>query len=113
MALGGGWTCIYIGDEDGVRQVKKEGEGVNLDGGQTLVDISESRLARHAQWFVVLILKPSTRWFGGFGLKTIANGFDWFGPQYRGVAGQQKHGGIAEVASRRSKVEKAPAPLDH
>ena len=30
---GRGWTCIYMGDKDGVDQVKKEGEGVNLGRG--------------------------------------------------------------------------------
>ena len=28
---GRGWTSIYMGDKDGVDQVKKEGEGVNLE----------------------------------------------------------------------------------
>ena len=30
VALGGGCTRIYMGDVDGVGQVKKEGEGVKL-----------------------------------------------------------------------------------
>ena len=39
VALGGGRTRIYKGDVDGVGQVKKEGEGVNLGGGRTGVGI--------------------------------------------------------------------------
>jgi hypothetical protein len=48
LALGGGYTHIYLSDEDGVGQVKKEDEGVNLGGGRARVDVSESCLARHA-----------------------------------------------------------------
>ena len=48
MALGGGWTNIFMGDEDDVDQVKKEGEGVNLGVGWTLLDIDESLPVRHA-----------------------------------------------------------------
>ena len=39
MALGRGRTRISMGDVDGVDQVKKEGEGVKLGGGRTRVDI--------------------------------------------------------------------------
>ena len=39
VALGGGRTRIYMGDVDGVGQVKKEGKGVKLGGGRTCVDI--------------------------------------------------------------------------
>jgi hypothetical protein len=35
VALGGGWTCIYMGDEDGISQVKNEGEGINHGGDWT------------------------------------------------------------------------------
>jgi hypothetical protein len=48
VALGRGWTNIFMGDEDDVDQVKKEGEGVNLSVGWTLLDINESLLVRHA-----------------------------------------------------------------
>jgi hypothetical protein len=40
MALGRGQAHICMGDVDGIGQVKKEGEGVKLRGGQTHVDIS-------------------------------------------------------------------------
>jgi hypothetical protein len=45
-------------------------------------------------------------------LKTIVRGFNRFGPQNHGVADRRTHGGIANVASRRSDVEKVPGPLD-
>ena len=39
VALGEGRTCIYMGDVDGVGQVKKEGECVKLGKGRTRIDI--------------------------------------------------------------------------
>jgi hypothetical protein len=48
VALSEGWTHIYMGDEAGVGQVKKVGEGVKLGRGPICIDIGESRLARHA-----------------------------------------------------------------
>jgi hypothetical protein len=46
--VGGAWTHIYTGNEDGVGQVKKEGECVKLGGGWIHVDTSESLLVRRA-----------------------------------------------------------------
>jgi hypothetical protein len=51
-------------------QVKKEGEDVKLDGGQTHVDI---------EGLVVSSSKPSAQ-FGGLGLKTIGGRVYGFGP---------------------------------
>jgi hypothetical protein len=42
VALGGGQTCIYMGDVDGVGQVKKECEGIELGGGWTRASTSVS-----------------------------------------------------------------------
>ena len=39
VALGGGRTHIYMGDENGIDQVKKDGQGGNLDEGRTCIDI--------------------------------------------------------------------------
>ena len=39
VALSEGRTRIYMGDVDGVGQVKKEDKGVKLGGGRTRVDI--------------------------------------------------------------------------
>jgi hypothetical protein len=39
VALGGGRTCICMGDANGVSRVKKEGKSVKLGGGWTRVDI--------------------------------------------------------------------------
>jgi hypothetical protein len=61
---------------------------------------------------VVWASKPSDRWFGGLGLKTIGGGFDRFGPQNRGVADRRTHGGISKLALGRSEVKKALSLLD-
>ena len=73
VALNGGRTRIYMGDVDGVGQVKKEGEGVKLGGGQTRDGIGG---------LVALSSKPSEG-FGGFDLKTIGGRFAGLGLKIR------------------------------
>jgi len=73
VALGGGQTRIYMGDVDGVGQVKKEGKGVKLGGGRTRVNIKGVWWfcpQNHRAVLVVSSSKPSEG-FGGFVLKTI------------------------------------------
>jgi hypothetical protein len=62
--------------------------------------------------FAGLGLKTRCGRFGGLSLKTIVRGFNRFGPQNHGVTDRRTHGGIANLASRRSDVEKVPGPLD-
>ena len=58
VALGGGRTRIYKGDVDGVGQVKKEDEGVKLGGGQTRIGIGG------VWWFRPQNHRRMVCWFG-------------------------------------------------
>lgn len=43
--------------------------------GRTPIDIDESRLTRHARWFIGLVLKTVDGLFDGLDLKTLREGF--------------------------------------
>jgi hypothetical protein len=82
-----------------VGQIKKEGEGIKLGGGQTRVDMGG---------LVVSSSKPSAR-FGGLGLKTISGRVYGFGPQNPGGGSEEEQtarGGIEEFTSSRNYLTK-------
>lgn len=52
LLYSGGWTHIYMGDEDDIDEVKKDGEDTNLGKDWTRVNTNESYVVRRAScWF--------------------------------------------------------------
>jgi hypothetical protein len=93
-----------------VGQVKKEGEGVKLGGGQTCVDIGGLVVSssKPSAGFGGFVLKTISA-VGGLGLKTIGGRVYGFGPQNPGGRSEEERttrGDIEEFASRQSYLMK-------